>query len=483
MPSPPGETSVEQPHLVSLVLQSKKALQHGQQLCSNANILTNASAQHAVDVLALDAKIRWISEAVIEQLKLAASVAKCIELKRSQLERRIRELDTVRSQRVTALDNILEALGTLLVPPDFHQTSTDSSLFGSQGSEDKPNGIIDPQLSPSATVRENPIHRKSHLNNDRTKWKTLRDFADEAAVEEVLDAVESDRTRIDDLMASAYHYPETLTSAFTSIHDSLPTTFVFPSIEPILSTQNTTTTAMAKHLESLASHYEQMESALNDCEAGEELSKEDLQEMYRDTNELPAIMAELDDNVNLIQEAHDKLIMAKDAVQEQLNTSSRILDNLDELGEIMSDMLEKQQEIEEDFEDLLDCLQQRLLVVEDLYHRYVSFQSSFNKLLVEIGRRRQYREAAEKIVDGMMAQLEAMTEEERQVREEFNTEHGAHIPTDLCLCIENPPTRWEVVPWPGDVRETLPEIDSDLLAQAREKLSTVDIAFPGTDSV
>lgn len=284
-------------------------------------------------------------------------------------------------------------------------------------------------------------------------------------------------------MTSAYHYPETLTSAVASIHDSLRTSLVFPSIEPIISTQNTTTTTMAKHLESLASHYEQMESALNVCEAGEELSKEDLREMYRDTDELPAIMAELDDNVNLIQASHDKLITAKDAVQEQLNTSSRILDNLDELGEIMSDMLEKQQEIEEDFEDLLDCLQQRLLVVEDLYHRYVSFQSSFSKLLVEIGRRRQYREAAERIVDGMMAQLEAMTEEERQVREEFNTEHGAHIPTDLCLCIENPPTRWEVVPWPGDVRETLPEIDSDLLAQAREKLSTMDITFPGTDSV
>lgn len=203
MPSPPGETSVEQPHLVSLVLQSKKALQHGQQLCSKANILTNESAQHAVDVLALDAKIRWISEAVIEQLKLAASVAKCIELKRSQLDRRIREWDIVRSQRVTALDNILEALGAQLVPPDFHQTSTDSSLFGSQGLEDRPNGVIDPQLSPSATVRGNPINRKSHLNNDRTKWKTLRDFADEAAVEEVLDAVEGDRTRID---ASIWHF-------------------------------------------------------------------------------------------------------------------------------------------------------------------------------------------------------------------------------------------------------------------------------------
>lgn len=59
----------EQPHLVSLVLQSKKALQHGQQICSHAHARSNASAKAAVDVLALDAKVRWMSEAVIEQLK------------------------------------------------------------------------------------------------------------------------------------------------------------------------------------------------------------------------------------------------------------------------------------------------------------------------------------------------------------------------------------------------------------------------------
>lgn len=74
MPSPPGETDVGQSHLVSLVLQSKEALQHGQQLGSKANTLTNASAQCAVDVLALDAKIRWISEAVMEQLKVCRMV-------------------------------------------------------------------------------------------------------------------------------------------------------------------------------------------------------------------------------------------------------------------------------------------------------------------------------------------------------------------------------------------------------------------------
>jgi hypothetical protein len=62
-----------QPHLVSLVVQSKKALQHGEQLCSRANSLSNESAQCAMDVLALDAKIRWATEAVLEQLKVPSS--------------------------------------------------------------------------------------------------------------------------------------------------------------------------------------------------------------------------------------------------------------------------------------------------------------------------------------------------------------------------------------------------------------------------
>ena len=63
--------SAVHPHLVSLVLESEKALQHGQQVCARAQERYNASAQEAVDVLALDAKVRWISDAIIEQLKVS----------------------------------------------------------------------------------------------------------------------------------------------------------------------------------------------------------------------------------------------------------------------------------------------------------------------------------------------------------------------------------------------------------------------------
>ena len=67
-PSPSGVSEI--PSLVSLVAQSKNALQDGNALCHRASTLENASAQTALDVLALNAKVKWISDAVLEQLKV-----------------------------------------------------------------------------------------------------------------------------------------------------------------------------------------------------------------------------------------------------------------------------------------------------------------------------------------------------------------------------------------------------------------------------
>ena len=80
-----------------------------------------------------------------------------------------------------------------------------------------------------------------------------------------------------------------------------------------------------------------------------------------------------------------------------------------------------------------------------------------------------------------MNQLESMTEgkyrppetkvmltqkiEERHIRERFNNEHGAHLPEDICLCIRNTPTRWEVVPQRGEDWEVLPELAQDFITQ------------------
>lgn len=162
-----------------------------------------------------------------------------------------KEWDSARTKHTDALDIILEALDVQLVPPDFHQTSADSSLFGSQHlspeehKEDPSfNNNIDRNndnrstpttplrsgsghspynrrlslspVSPSATLRrhgyahkedehehgrgktnQSPAASKGKINQDRKKWKTLRDFVDDQAIEDTLETIDKDRVALD----------------------------------------------------------------------------------------------------------------------------------------------------------------------------------------------------------------------------------------------------------------------------------------------
>ena len=146
------------------------------------------------------------------------------------------------------MDDVLEALGAQPVPPEFHEISADSSLFGSQHSSAEEHKE-DPSLnninrnhtanrstpttplrstsghtngrlslspvSPSATLRRNGYLRKEgeheygrgkvdqsptskgKINEDRKKWKTLRDFVDDQAIEDILETIDGDRAALD----------------------------------------------------------------------------------------------------------------------------------------------------------------------------------------------------------------------------------------------------------------------------------------------
>ncbi|EKM58196.1 uncharacterized protein PHACADRAFT_116910 [Phanerochaete carnosa HHB-10118-sp] len=464
----------EEPHLVSLVLQSKKALQQGEQLCANARTVSMQSAQIAVDVLALDAKVRWMTDAVLEQLKLAAGVAKIIEQKRVQLETQAKEWDDIRKQHTGALDAILDSLGSQVVPPDFHSTSPVSSLFGSQNaSEDETEqtkAYFKPGQSPTETLRDVLCHsmrnsKGRQRESDRTRWKTLRDFVDERSIEDLLENIESERSVLDDILAKTSDYPESLNGTITAVRSSLPSEIIIPPMDDIFSSQETISMDMANHLSSLTRHYDQMVQALHESEAGEVFSEADIQEIKRDTEELPNIIKDLEKSGAAISASHEQLLSAKRIAEEQLGSHRAALDDLDDLGDIMAEMLERQQAAENEFVDHLALLHTNLGVIDDLHARYTMYQYSYCKLVVELARRREYAEAAAKIVQSMTLQLEALTDEERQRREQFNEMHGDHLPSDVCPAMQNPPTRYEILPWNNEPEETLPSIPADLLQQ------------------
>lgn len=54
--------------LVAYFLESKKALAHGQALCSRASDLNSETASLVVEALAHEAKGKWMCDAVVDQL-------------------------------------------------------------------------------------------------------------------------------------------------------------------------------------------------------------------------------------------------------------------------------------------------------------------------------------------------------------------------------------------------------------------------------
>lgn len=99
--------------------------------------------------------------------------------------------DSKRSERITALDALLDSLGSQLVPLALHETASDSSLFGSQHSHsdqsDSHTALAEPQAQNQAGVTA----------TDRGKWRSLRYFVDERSIEDALDRIEEDRNALD----------------------------------------------------------------------------------------------------------------------------------------------------------------------------------------------------------------------------------------------------------------------------------------------
>ena len=78
------------------------------------------------------------------------------------------------------------------------------------------------------------------------------------------------------MMAS---YTTTLQEALRAIREALPPDKPIVDVQTILSTQEHWTTEMANQLEGLAEHFEKMELALRESEAGEKFTEEDIQGM------------------------------------------------------------------------------------------------------------------------------------------------------------------------------------------------------------
>jgi len=198
-------------------------------------------------------------------------------------------------------------------------------------------------------------------------------------------------------------------------------------------------------LEDLAHHFGQMETALNEHEAGDVVGEEDMEIFIRDTAELPSIIAEMEESLRLIEDISIKFKEGKAAYERQLDLHRSAISSLEELGQSMGNMLEHRRNVEVEVGTLHRTLTDHLTSIFELQSTYTHYRTAYGKLVLEMDRRRQYRESADAIVRGMTAQLQALREEETSRREQFFKSEGAYLPEDLCPYVGEPPTMFEVL--------------------------------------
>lgn len=100
---------------------------------------------------------------------------------------------------------MLESLQAQPVPPDFHQSPSESSIFGSQhpsdDEQDESEATTDAETPVLTRGRRSKADQKADERErdreDRRKWKTLRDFVHERGIEDETEKMDADRGMLD----------------------------------------------------------------------------------------------------------------------------------------------------------------------------------------------------------------------------------------------------------------------------------------------
>jgi autophagy-related protein 17 len=92
----------------------------------------------------------------------------------------------------------LEQLGNQGVPPSLHKTVAGSSVFGSPSSNtSKELPVVSQSDRPLPDASRVDQEKNTVTDQDKRKWKTLRDFIDERSIEDALERIEEERLQLD----------------------------------------------------------------------------------------------------------------------------------------------------------------------------------------------------------------------------------------------------------------------------------------------
>lgn len=211
--------------------------------------------------------------------------------------------------------------------------------------------------------------------------------------------------------------------------------------------------AMGNIVLEIAGHYDRLKHVLSNPVFSSTI---DTEEMEEKTNGLDALIVQLDTllnrvntNCTYIQSRYKRFSdfyrSAVSCYQELEKMAPNIPSKVVQIDELQTVFHQRRINSDVIFEE-----------IRDLTLWYTLFQTSYDKLLYEIDRRRRVHVNHQRLVDSYKQELNKMYEQEELERQQFFEDYGKYLPVSLCPSIMERPTKYMISP--ENYQTNLPDI-------------------------
>ncbi|KAJ1871324.1 hypothetical protein LPJ55_003966 [Coemansia sp. RSA 990] len=202
---------------------------------------------------------------------------------------------------------------------------------------------------------------------------------------------------------------------------------------------------ISQDLQSVERHCDQLRDTIRDLEVqGGTLSIDDYNVLLHDTDEIPGIVADLEEALSGVRQRADEINVRHLQYSAFFDESKRRFAAVSEISDIFSEYVQTAAGEQSRYVALVAALDTALEDMWGLVTWYRQFHSAYDGLIAEVHRRRQAQRDILAAVDDMRARLDALHMEELQTRAAFVDKDGPYLPSDLCPFIQDPPSRFVI---------------------------------------
>ncbi|EEH35832.1 autophagy-related protein 17 [Paracoccidioides lutzii Pb01] len=186
----------------------------------------------------------------------------------------------------------------------------------------------------------------------------------------------------------------------------------------------------------------------------EPITKEEYQEMIsvltKDASEAEDVVLEIQDRIAEMESTLEQVLEQCNAVNAIYMSTTDIFDSLSKVASSqLTDYISQAHAFARVWKEEHENIQAGMAELADLRNLYAGFLDAYDRLIMEVTRRKAVRAAVGKLLKETRRELDRLFEDDVHAREMFRTEYGDYLPSDIWPGLGRCPARVEFTWLPG----------------------------------